>query len=120
MVLLVVGVRESARFNAAMVAVKLAAVLFFIAVGATYVKPANWSPFMPYGWPGVMAGGGRRLLRLHRLRRGVDDRGGGQEPEARPADRHHRLAGHLHACSICWSPAIGIDAVIVPVVHVSG
>ena len=56
MVLLVIGVRESARFNAAMVAVKLAAVLFFIAVGATYVKPANWSPFMPYGFPGVMTG----------------------------------------------------------------
>ena len=56
MVLLVVGVRESARFNAAMVAIKLAAVLFFIAVGVTYVKPANWSPFMPYGFPGVMTG----------------------------------------------------------------
>jgi APA family basic amino acid/polyamine antiporter len=56
MVLLVIGVRESARFNAAMVAVKLAAVLFFIAIGATYVKPANWSPFMPYGFPGVMTG----------------------------------------------------------------
>src|SRR3954469_1137533 len=56
MVLLVIGVRESARFNAAMVAIKLAAVLFFIAVGATYVKPENWSPFMPYGFPGVMTG----------------------------------------------------------------
>ena len=56
MVLLVVGVRESARFNAAMVAVKLAAVLFFIVVGVTYVEPANWSPFMPYGFPGVMTG----------------------------------------------------------------
>jgi basic amino acid/polyamine antiporter, APA family len=56
MVLLVIGVRESARFNAAMVAVKLAAVLFFIVVGATYVKPENWSPFMPYGFSGVMTG----------------------------------------------------------------
>jgi APA family basic amino acid/polyamine antiporter len=56
MVLLVIGVRESARFNAAMVAVKLAAVLFFILVGATYVKPENWSPFMPYGFSGVMTG----------------------------------------------------------------
>jgi APA family basic amino acid/polyamine antiporter len=55
MVLLVVGVRESARFNALMVAIKLAAVLFFIAVGATYVEPANWTPFMPYGTSGVMA-----------------------------------------------------------------
>jgi APA family basic amino acid/polyamine antiporter len=56
MILLVVGVRESARFNAAMVAVKIAAVLFFIAAGAWYVKPENWSPFMPYQWAGVMTG----------------------------------------------------------------
>jgi basic amino acid/polyamine antiporter, APA family len=56
MVLLVIGVRESARFNAAMVAIKLAAVAFFILVGFTYVKPANWSPFMPYGFSGVMTG----------------------------------------------------------------
>jgi APA family basic amino acid/polyamine antiporter len=51
--LLVIGVRESARFNAAMVSVKLAAILFFIVVGIGYVKPENWSPFMPYGFPGV-------------------------------------------------------------------
>jgi APA family basic amino acid/polyamine antiporter len=56
MVLLVIGVRESARFNAAMVAVKLAAVAFFILIGFTYVKPENWSPFMPYGFSGVMTG----------------------------------------------------------------
>jgi basic amino acid/polyamine antiporter, APA family len=56
MVLLVIGVRESARFNAAMVTVKLVAVLFFIVVGATYVKPENWSPFAPYGWSGIMTG----------------------------------------------------------------
>ena len=54
MVLLVVGVRESARFNAAMVAVKMAAILFFIAVGAQYVEPANWQPFAPYGTAGIM------------------------------------------------------------------
>lgn len=56
MVLLVIGVRESARFNAAMVAVKLFAVAFFILVGFSYVKPDNWSPFMPYGFSGVMTG----------------------------------------------------------------
>jgi APA family basic amino acid/polyamine antiporter len=44
MVLLVVGVRESARFNAAMVATKLAAVAFFIFAGFRFVKPENWSP----------------------------------------------------------------------------
>src|SRR4029453_7409139 len=55
MVLLVVGIRESARFNAVMVATKLVAVLFFLAAGVAYVKPENWTPFAPYGMPGVMA-----------------------------------------------------------------
>jgi APA family basic amino acid/polyamine antiporter len=55
MTLLVIGVRESARANAVMVAIKGAAILFFIAAGATYVRPENWSPFAPYGWPGIMA-----------------------------------------------------------------
>src|SRR5687767_379924 len=53
--LLVIGVRESARFNAAMVAVKLAAIIFFIVVGAGYVQPKNWQPFMPYGVQGIAA-----------------------------------------------------------------
>lgn len=55
MVLLVVGIRESARFNAVMVAIKLAAVLFFLAAGITYVEPSNWQPYAPYRWAGVMA-----------------------------------------------------------------
>jgi len=55
--LLVVGVRESARFNAAMVAIKVAAVLFFIAVGYSKVDTSNWSPFAPYGWSGIMGAG---------------------------------------------------------------
>jgi len=58
MYLLVVGIRESARFNAVMVGVKLAAVLFFIGAGAVYVRPDNWSPFAPYGWAGVMGAAG--------------------------------------------------------------
>ena len=53
--LLVIGVRESARFNAVMVSVKLAAILFFIVVGIRYVEPANWQPFMPYGVQGIAA-----------------------------------------------------------------
>jgi basic amino acid/polyamine antiporter, APA family len=56
-VLLVIGIRESARFNAVMVAIKIAAVLFFIFAGFQFVKPENWSPFAPYGWSGIMAAG---------------------------------------------------------------
>jgi APA family basic amino acid/polyamine antiporter len=54
MILLVVGVRESARFNAAMVFIKLLAVLIFLGVGFSHVQPANWTPFAPYGWSGIM------------------------------------------------------------------
>ena len=50
---LIVGIRESAGFNAAMVGLKLVAVLFVIVVGAFYVDPANWHPFAPYGLTGV-------------------------------------------------------------------
>ena len=56
MVLLIVGIRESARFNAAMVTIKIIAVLFFLVAGVWYVEPANWTPFMPYAWSGVMTG----------------------------------------------------------------
>jgi APA family basic amino acid/polyamine antiporter len=52
-VVLVKGIRESAGFNAAMVAVKLAIVLLVIVVGAFYVDPANWRPFAPYGYAGI-------------------------------------------------------------------
>jgi basic amino acid/polyamine antiporter, APA family len=55
-VLLVLGVQESSRVNAAMVALKLAIVVGFVAVGAFYVKPENWVPFAPSGFSGIMSG----------------------------------------------------------------
>jgi APA family basic amino acid/polyamine antiporter len=51
--ILVLGIKESANFNAVMVVVKLAVVLFVIAVGAFYVNPENWKPFAPYGYGGI-------------------------------------------------------------------
>jgi basic amino acid/polyamine antiporter, APA family len=50
---LVKGIQESATFNAAMVGIKLAAVLFVIGVGAFFIDKANWDPFAPYGWTGL-------------------------------------------------------------------
>jgi APA family basic amino acid/polyamine antiporter len=55
-VLLALGVRESARANAVMVFIKLSAIGVFIAVALGHVEPANWTPFMPFGWEGVAAG----------------------------------------------------------------
>ncbi|HVT16613.1 MAG TPA: amino acid permease [Thermoanaerobaculia bacterium] len=53
LVVLIRGIRESARFNTAMVVVKLATLLFIVGVGAFYVDPKNWHPFAPYGLAGV-------------------------------------------------------------------
>ena len=50
---LVKGIQESAKFNSAMVVLKLAAVLFVIMVGAFYVNPDNWHPFAPFGMSGL-------------------------------------------------------------------
>lgn len=57
-VVLVIGIRESARFNATMVLIKVGAVLFVIFAGIGYVDTANWSPFLPYGWSGVLTAAG--------------------------------------------------------------
>jgi APA family basic amino acid/polyamine antiporter len=54
--LLVRGVRESARANAVMVIFKLVLVLAFVGLGAAYVEPAHWHPFAPHGFRGVWAG----------------------------------------------------------------
>jgi APA family basic amino acid/polyamine antiporter len=50
---LVKGIQESASFNAVMVGIKIAAVLFVILVGAFYINTDNWKPFAPYGWGGL-------------------------------------------------------------------
>lgn len=51
--ILVKGIRESATFNAAMVAVKLVIVAMVIGIGALYIHTANWHPFAPFGYTGV-------------------------------------------------------------------
>jgi basic amino acid/polyamine antiporter, APA family len=48
------GVKESTRVNNIIVFIKIAIVLLFIFVGFKYVKPANWTPFMPFGFSGVV------------------------------------------------------------------
>lgn len=54
--LLTQGAKKSARFNTIMVIIKIAVVLLFIGVGVWYVKPDNWTPFMPFGFSGVATG----------------------------------------------------------------
>lgn len=57
---LVLGIRESARFNAGIVILKVGVVLFVILLGMRYVDPSNWgrdwSTFAPMGFSGIGAG----------------------------------------------------------------
>ncbi|MDA8325561.1 MAG: amino acid permease [Nitrospiraceae bacterium] len=65
-VILVLGIRESAAVNAAVVFIKISIILAFIFVGIHYVKPALWHPLIPpnrgqfglFGFSGVLRGAG--------------------------------------------------------------
>ncbi|MFN8613944.1 MAG: amino acid permease [Vulcanimicrobiota bacterium] len=52
-ILLVRGVKESINFNNFVVLVKIAVLLFFVALGFAYVEPSNWGDFAPNGWKGI-------------------------------------------------------------------
>ena len=56
-VLLVWGIRESAEANNVMVVIKIGAILTFLVVGGSLMSTANWRPFAPSGFAGVIAGG---------------------------------------------------------------
>jgi APA family basic amino acid/polyamine antiporter len=66
--ILIVGVQESARFNAVIVFIKVAVVIVFIVVGYFYIDRSNYTPFVPpnttgefgaFGWSGVLAAAGQ-------------------------------------------------------------
>ncbi|MDF5720082.1 MAG: amino acid permease [Rhizonema sp. PD37] len=64
--LLIIGVRESAKFNGIIVIVKLIVILAFLAFGVWHINSANWTPFIPantgkfgeYGFSGILRGAG--------------------------------------------------------------
>jgi APA family basic amino acid/polyamine antiporter len=54
--LVYIGIRETKKATNAMVMLKILIVVAVIAIGFFYVTPANWHPFMPNGFTGVMKG----------------------------------------------------------------
>ena len=60
-VVLVIGVKESAGLNAAMVLLNIGVILTVVGIGAAYIEPRNWRPFLheDKGWRGVAEGAGR-------------------------------------------------------------
>jgi APA family basic amino acid/polyamine antiporter len=64
--ILVIGIRESARVNNFIVALKVSIILLIVFYGLQHLTPANWEPFIPpntgvwgeFGWSGVLRGAG--------------------------------------------------------------
>ncbi len=55
-VLIISGTQHSAVANKIIVALKVGVLLLFIFLGARYVDPANWQPFLPFGVAGIFHG----------------------------------------------------------------
>jgi APA family basic amino acid/polyamine antiporter len=60
--ILVIGIQESAKFNSAIVFIKVTVVLFIIGLGIKYIHPdywgSSWSTFAPFGFAGISAAAG--------------------------------------------------------------
>ena len=54
--LLTLGIKGASKFNNLMVIIKLGIILIIIAIGSFYIDSANWYPFMPFGFEGIMSG----------------------------------------------------------------
>ena len=95
-VILVRGVRESARANNLMVLIKIAAILIFVIFGISFIHPANYHPFSPNGFPGILAGGSIIFFTYI----GFDAVSTASEecrhPQARRPHRHYCHARRLH------------------------
>ncbi len=91
-VVLVWGVKESARFNAVMVGLKLRRPGLLRPRQHALRQGGELASLRPQRLRRHRRRGGHHLLRLHRLRRRLDLRRGVQEPRPRHAHRHPRLA----------------------------
>ena len=54
--ILYIGIRESAKINNIIVAIKIAVILLFVFLGVSHIDFANFNPFAPFGCKGIMAG----------------------------------------------------------------
>ncbi|HEY7513900.1 MAG TPA: amino acid permease [Vicinamibacteria bacterium] len=115
--LLVIGVKESARFNNVVVVLKVATLLFFIAVGTLYVTPANWTPFFPGGFSGVWHGAS--LIFFAYI--GFDAISTAAEECKDPGrDMPRGIIGSLVICTVLYVAAALVLTGMIPFTHLVG
>jgi basic amino acid/polyamine antiporter, APA family len=107
-VILVIGIRESAGFNAAVVLLNIGVILTVIGIGAAYVSPENWKPFLheEHGWRGVAQGAGRIFFAYI----GFDSISTHAEEARRP--QRDLAIGILGALTVCTVLYVSVAAVL--------
>ena len=118
-VLLVVGIRESARVNAVIVVIKVTVVLLIIGLGGMFVSSENWRPFIPgnsgqfgeFGWSGVLRGAGVIFFAYI----GFDAVStAAQEAKNPQRDMPRGIIGSLVICTILYVLVSGVMVGLVP------
>ncbi len=118
-VLLVVGIQESARVNAVIVAIKVTVVLLIIGLGSLFISTENWHPFIPpntgefgaYGWSGVLRGAGVIFFAYI----GFDAVStAAQEARNPQRDMPRGIIGSLVICTILYVLVSGVMVGLVP------
>ena len=94
--LLVRGIRITAKANIVIAAITVAVLLLVIVVGGTEVDSGNWTPFMPFGWDGIVGGAAVVFFAYIGFDIVATTAEETPQPAARHADRHPRLARDRH------------------------
>ncbi len=111
--ILVRGVKESARTNNVMVVVKIVAILLFVFGASKAINTANWHPFMPHGYSGVLTGAAIVFFTYI----GFDSVSTAAEECGRPQrDLPIGILGTLIACTILYA---SVSIVLTGIAHYS-
>lgn len=118
-ILLMIGIRESARVNAVIVAVKVTVVLLIIGLGGVFISTDHWHPFIPpntgefgeFGWSGIMRGAGVIFFAYI----GFDAVStAAQEARNPERDMPRGIIGSLLICTILYVLVSGVMVGLVP------
>jgi APA family basic amino acid/polyamine antiporter len=116
-IVLVWGVKESARFNALMVVIKLVVLGFFVLASTRFVQPENWHPFAPNGLHGI--GAGAAIIFFAYI--GFDAVSTCAEECKNPGrDMPIGIIGSLIACTVIYVIVAGVFSGLMPFSAVSG
>src|SRR6266566_3095638 len=112
---LVIGIKESARFNATIVTIKVAVVLFVIALGSHYINRVNWGTdwhsYAPHGFAGIGAGAAYIFFAYIGF-----DAVSTTAPEAKNPQRDLPI-GMIASLAICTVLYIAVAGVLTGMVH---